>query len=105
MTMEFLILRMIANTMINLNNNNKGIIYYRPNFLLTIKKFVNHIKIGIQTKGYEDVEQGDNLLITLGILGRCSINVKTKYKFFTKKVVDLISSKGIKMVNPKDFST
>ena len=86
---------MIANTEIDLNNN-KGIIYSTLDFLLTIKEFVNHIKIGIQTKGYEDVEQGDNLLITLlGILGRCSINAKTKYKVFTHNVVDLISSKKV----------
>ena len=45
------------------------------------------------------------MLISLGILGRCSLTSQTKYKVYTDKVVDLVSSRGIKMVKPKEFST
>ena len=44
-------------------------------------------------KGYEEVKFRDKLLITSGILGRCSPTSTTKYKIFIDKVVNLISSK------------
>lgn len=95
---------MIASTEVDMNNNN-GIIYCNPDFLLTVKDFSEKIKIWIQTQGYEEVESGDNLLISIGFLGRCSNNSQTKYKIYIDKVVNLTSSKWINMVKPREYSS
>lgn len=35
--------------------NNEGIFYISPDFMMNLKEFEKHIKIGLQTKGYEEM--------------------------------------------------
>lgn len=97
---------MIGMTEVDMNEN-KGIFYCIPDFLMSIEDFSNHvIKIGIQTKGYEDMKEGENLSVCIGFIGRgCSTSGEVKYKLKKiKKVVDMMGSKGIKMIRPLKFS-
>lgn len=97
---------MIGMTEVDMNEN-KGIFYCIPNFLMSIKDFSNHVKIGIQTKGYEDMKEGENLSVCIGFLGRrFSTGIVVKYKLKKiKEFVDIMGSKGIKMIRPlKNFS-
>ena len=43
---------MIASTKIDMNNN-IGIVYCMPDFMMSLKDLQQDIKIGIKTKGYE----------------------------------------------------
>lgn len=90
---------MIASIEVDMNNNS-GILYCSPDFMMSIKDFIKHIHIGIQTKGYKEANSGDNLLVHVAFLGRCTTNSRIIYKVFVDQVVELLSSKGIKMIKP-----
>lgn len=89
---------MIASIEVDMSNNS-GIFYCSTDFLTTIKDFIQHIHIGIETKGYEEVQVGDNLLISIAFIVRCTMTSKIKYKVYVE-VVQILSSKGIKMIKP-----
>ena len=38
--------------------NNGGIFYISPDFMMSLNEFGNQIRIGIQTKGYEEMHSG-----------------------------------------------
>ncbi|KAG5594341.1 hypothetical protein H5410_035573 [Solanum commersonii] len=62
--------------------NNGGIFYISPDFMINLAEFGNHIKIGIQTKGYEEMNSENNLLICNGSNGkqRHKVNKTNKNK-------------------------
>ena len=80
-------------------NENRAIIYCSPDFMLNSREFGEHIKIGIQTKGYENME-GNNLLVCIGFLGKLAESSQTRYKLKTNKIVELMGNQGIKMIKP-----
>lgn len=92
---------MIGVTEVDMNEN-KGIFYCSPDYSMSIEDFSNHVvKIGIQTKGYEDMKEGENLSVCIGFIGRCSTSSEDNFKSKKiKKVVDIMGSKGIKMIRP-----
>lgn len=47
--------------------NNGGIFYISPDFLINLKEFGNNIKIGVQIKGYEEMNNGCNLLMCIDL--------------------------------------
>ena len=49
-------------------NQNQGIFYCSPYYMMTIEN-LQHLEIGIKTKGYEEFV-GDNLIISIGIIER-----------------------------------
>ena len=49
-------------------NNNSGIFYCAPNFMVSINN-VKNLEIGLQSKGYEN-HVGENILINIGFIGR-----------------------------------
>ncbi|KAK4349297.1 hypothetical protein RND71_032052 [Anisodus tanguticus] len=80
--------------------DNGGIFYISPDFLMNLKEFGKHIKIGIQTKGYEEMHSGNNLLLCLGFLGKMTTNSNTKFRIKINDVVELMSNKGINLIKP-----
>ena len=62
---------MIASTKIDMNNN-IGIVYCMPDFMMSLKDLQQDIKIGIKIKGYEQQVKGSNLVINIGFIGRCT---------------------------------
>ena len=94
---------MIASTKIDVNNN-IGIVYCMPYFIMSLKDLQQDIKIGIQTKGYEQVKCS-NLVINIGFIGRYTKYADNKVKIKIEDVVNLLTTKGVEMVKPDALST
>ena len=94
---------MIASTEIDMNNN-ISIVYCMPDFMMSLRDLQQDIKIGIKTKGYEQVK-GSNLVINIGFIGRCTNYADNKVKVKVEDVVNLLTTKGIGMVKPEALST
>ena len=94
----------IASTKINMNNN-IGIVYCMPDFMMSLKDLQQDIKIGIKTKGYEQQVKGSNLVINIGFIGRCTNYADNKVKIKVEDVVNLLTTKGVGMVKPEALST
>ena len=60
-------------------NENKGIFYCNPNFSGRTQD-IDLLKIGIQTRGYEDLDKKNNLLINIGFIGRLTDSSTIHYK-------------------------
>ena len=95
---------MIASTEIDMNNN-IGIVYCMPDFMMSLKDSQQDIKIGIKTKGYEQQVKGSNLVINIGFIGRCTNYADNKVKIKVEDVVNLLTNKGVGMVKPETLST
>ena len=95
---------MISSTKIDINNN-IGIIYCMPTFMMSLKDLQQDIKIGIKTKGYEKQVKGSNLVINIGFIGRCTNYAYDKVKVKVEDIVNLLTTKGVGMVKPQAIST
>ena len=73
--------------------NNGGIFYISPDFMMNLKEFGNQIRIGIQTKGYEEMHSGKNLLMCVEFLGKMTDNSNTRFKLKIKDVVEVMGNK------------
>ena len=80
--------------------NNDGIFYCSPDFMINSAEFGQYIKVGFQTKGYEDMNGGNNLLVCLGFIGKLSSNSNTRFKLKVDDVVELMGNQGIKVMKP-----
>nr|BAA01607.1 194K polypeptide [Rice tungro bacilliform virus]prf//1817177A capsid protein [Rice tungro bacilliform virus] len=80
-----------------------GVFYSCPDFAKYIKD-LSHLKIGIQTLGYENYE-GKNLSVAIKTIGRLTTNIQSKYKINVKDIVEQISSQGIIMVAPMEIDS
>ena len=60
--------------------NNRGIFYISPDFMMNLNEFGNQIRIGIQTKWYEEMHSEKNLLMCVGFLGKMTDNSNTRFK-------------------------
>ena len=88
---------MIASTEIDMNNN-IGIVYCMPDFMMSLKDLQQDIKVGIKTKGYEQEVKGSNLVINIGFIGRYTNYSGNKVKIKVEDVVNLLTTKGVGMV-------
>ncbi|KAG5616631.1 hypothetical protein H5410_016455 [Solanum commersonii] len=80
--------------------NNGGIFYISPDFMINLREFEKHIKIGIQTKGYEEMSSGNNLLMCIGFIGKIASKSNTRFRLKVEDVVEVIGNKGIKLIKP-----
>ena len=71
--------------------------------MMTIEN-LQHLEIGIKTKGYEEFV-GDNLIISIAIIGRLTNGSKTKYKINIKPIIEAMASKGIQLIKPLEISS
>ena len=74
-------------------------------FMMSLKDLQQDIKIGINTKGYEQQVKGSNLVINIGFIERCTNYVDNKVQIKVEDVVNLLTTKGVGMVKPKAIST
>lgn len=79
-------------------NERSSLLYCAPNLLKSVKD-LKHLKIEIQTKGYENYV-GDNLNLSITILGKLTKTTSTNYKLKIKGIIQSLASKGVKMINP-----
>ena len=94
---------MIASTEIDMNNN-IGIVYCMPDFMMNLEDLQQDIKIGIKTKRYKQQVKGSNLVINKGFIGRCTNYADDKVKIKVEDVVNLLTTKGVGMVKPEALS-
>ena len=80
-------------------SNNMGIFYCSPDFSISILD-LELIEIGIQIRGYEDLDKRSNLLINIGFIGKLTNSSTTRYKLNIDGIVSRISSKGARMIKP-----
>ena len=80
-------------------NENKGIFYCSPDFSVSTQD-IDLLEIGIQTRGYEDLDKKSNLLINIGFIGRLTDSSTTQYKLNIDGITSGISSKGVQMIKP-----
>ena len=85
-------------------NNNIGIVYCMPDFMMSLKDLQQDIKIGIKTKLYEHVKCS-NLVINIGFIGRCTNYGDNNVKIQVEDVVNLLTTKGVGIVKPETLST
>uniref|UniRef100_M1CTF9 Zinc knuckle family protein n=1 Tax=Solanum tuberosum TaxID=4113 RepID=M1CTF9_SOLTU len=81
-------------------SNNGGIFYSNPDFMINSKEFEKYIKIGIQTKGYEEMSCGNNLLVCVGFIGKLAYNGSSRFKIKIDDAVGIMGNKGIKLMKP-----
>ncbi|KAG6476191.1 hypothetical protein ZIOFF_065427 [Zingiber officinale] len=75
------------------------LVYIAPNMLLSIEDFYNHIKLAIQTHGYEEWNSAEsNLLITRGLIGRLTNTSYAGFRYNVQNVADYLASTGIHAV-------
>ena len=94
---------MIASSEIDMNDN-IGIIYCMSDLMMSLKDLQQDIKIGIKTKGYEQQVKGSNLVINIGFIGRCTNYADNKVKIKVEDIVNLLTTKGARMVKPQAIS-
>lgn len=82
-------------------NDKAALVYCVPDILKSIKDLKN-LKLGFSTAGFDDYI-GNNLIISIGILGKASNRSGMKFKINLAGIVQNISSKGIKMIEPRRF--
>ena len=85
-------------------NDNKGIFYCSPDFSVSTQD-IDLLEIGIQTRGYEDLDKKSNLLINIGFIGRLTDSSTTQYKLNIDGIISGISSKGVQMIKPMEISS
>lgn len=73
------------------------LIYVIPDTITTIRDFYQNIQISIQTRGYENWQDGEaNLLVTQGIVGRLSNTPNIGFAYQVQHVTDYLASHGVK---------
>ena len=94
---------MIASSEIDMNDN-IGIVYCMPDFMMSLKDLQQDIKILIKTKGYEQQVKGSNSVINIGFIGRCTNYEDNKAKIKVEDIINLLTTKGVGMVKPQAIS-
>ena len=84
-------------------NDNKRIFYCSPDFSISTRD-IELLEIGIQARGFEDLDKQSNLLINIGFLGKLTDSSTTQYKLNIDGIVSGMSSKGAKMIKPMEIS-
>ncbi|GJW08833.1 RNA-directed DNA polymerase [Tanacetum coccineum] len=75
------------------------LVYMVPDMMMSINDFHDHIRISIQTHGYEAWQGGEsNLLVTLSMVGRLSNTSYVGFNYNIENVVDHLSTRGISAI-------
>ncbi|GJV70064.1 Orf y [Tanacetum coccineum] len=75
------------------------LVYMVPDMMMSINDFHNHLRVSIQTHGYETWQGGEsNLLITLSMIGRLSNTSYVGFNYNIENVVEHLSTTGISAI-------
>ncbi|GJY97287.1 hypothetical protein Tco_0514197, partial [Tanacetum coccineum] len=75
------------------------LVYMVPDMMMSINDFHNHLRVSIQTHGYEAWQGGEsNLLVTLSLIGRLSNTSYVGFNYNIENVVDHLSTRGISAI-------
>ena len=95
---------MIAAIEIDMNKKG-GIFYCSPDFLMSTKDFIENIEIGIQTKGYEDFEGSNNLLVSVAFVGRLLNSSGSKFNGNIEGIIKAMARRGITSIRPLELES
>ena len=84
---------LIATSEVDMNEN-KGIFYCSPDFSVSTQD-IDLLEIGIQTRGYEELDKKSNLLINIVFIGRLTDSSTTQYMLNIDGIISGIGSKGV----------
>ncbi|GKF03027.1 hypothetical protein Tco_0029950, partial [Tanacetum coccineum] len=75
------------------------LVYMVPDMMMSINDFHDHLRVSIQTHGYEAWQGGEsNLLVTLSMVGRLLNTSYVGFNYNIENVVDLLSTRGISAI-------
>ncbi|GKC36142.1 Orf y [Tanacetum coccineum] len=75
------------------------LVYMVPDIMMSINDFHDHLRVSIQTHGYEAWQDGEsNLLVTLSMVGRLSNTSYVGFNYNIENVVDHLSTRGISAI-------
>ncbi|GJU37152.1 hypothetical protein Tco_1185506 [Tanacetum coccineum] len=75
------------------------LVYMVPDIMMSINDFHDHLRVSIQTHGYEAWQDGEsNLLVTLSMVGRLSNTSYVGFNYNIDNVVDHLSTRGISAI-------
>ncbi|GJY12100.1 hypothetical protein Tco_0381409 [Tanacetum coccineum] len=75
------------------------LVYMVPDMMMSINDFHDHLRVSIQTHGYEAWHGGEsNLLVTLSMVGRLSNTSYVGFNYNIENVVDHLSTRGISAI-------
>ncbi|GJU62046.1 RNA-directed DNA polymerase [Tanacetum coccineum] len=75
------------------------LVYMVPDMMMSINDFHDHLRVSIQTHGYEAWQGGEsNLLVTLSMVGRLSNTSYVGFNYNIENVVDHLSTRGISAI-------
>lgn len=94
----------IGTTKVDMSTNG-GLFYCSPEYMINSLEFRKYIKIGIQTKWVEEMNNGNNLLLCVEFIGKLSTNSSTKFRLRIDDVVSLMENKGIKLMKPIEINS
>ena len=76
-----------------------GLSYIAPDLTMSIEDFYKYIRILVKRKGYDMVDDRQNLIVTLGLVGRLSNEMNSRYTVQVPKVLEHLTSKGVKALD------
>ncbi|GKB41944.1 Orf y [Tanacetum coccineum] len=75
------------------------LVYMVPDMMMSINDFHDHLRVSIQTHGYEAWQGAEsNLLVTLSMVGRLSNTSYVGFNYNIENVVDHLSTRGISAI-------
>nr|GEX65840.1 hypothetical protein [Tanacetum cinerariifolium] len=75
------------------------LVYMVPNMMISINDFHDHIRVSIQTHGYEAWQGGEsNLLVTMSMMGRLTNTSYVGFNYNIENVVEHLSTSGISAI-------
>ncbi|RWW51745.1 hypothetical protein BHE74_00041886, partial [Ensete ventricosum] len=81
------------------------LIYVIPDIMMTIRDFYQHIQISILTKGYTGFQGEANILVTRSCRCRLTNVPNVGFAYNIQKVVEYLSSKGVKAIQAPKLDT
>ncbi|GKB39241.1 hypothetical protein Tco_0884183 [Tanacetum coccineum] len=75
------------------------LVYMVPDMMMRINDFHNHLRVSIQTHGYEAWQDSEsNLLVTLSMVGRLCNTSYVGFNYNIENVIDHLSTRGISTI-------
>ncbi|GJY84042.1 Orf y [Tanacetum coccineum] len=97
--------QIIATTEVDLSAGTQ-LVYTFPDMILSVNDFHNHVKVAIQTHGYDTWQGGEsNLLITMALTGRLLNTSYMGFQYSMENVVDYLTTTGITTIPGERRST
>ena len=66
-----------------------------PDLMISIEDFYNYSRLSVMTHGYEAWQGGDNLLVTIALVGRLSNTSYVGFQYNINDVIDHLTTNGV----------